>query len=238
MFIAHEAPVPNIALVRELTDLDFVIAHFVHEEPGYAEACRERPKGRYLILDNGFFELRQTFSPKDLLETAKMVEADCVIAPDIVNDFPSTKEMVKEFLFLAKDTQFAVGAVIVGKDPEEMVKCFKWYTSLFSIQMMCWSFLGPRAEALSLIKRVPLDRAHHLLGFSTLDELAQVLPYFPGGCSIDTMKPVSAAYNKKEWQDTGRGGYKRPGMQEKVPSILLAENILEFRRRVRRVEPE
>ena len=238
MLIAHEAPVPNIPLVRELTDLDFMIAHFVHEEPGYVEVCRKRPKGRCLILDNGFFELHEPFSPRELFETAKMIKADCVIAPDIVDDFPSTREMVKEFLALTNGSKLTIGAVVVGKDPGEMVECFKWYASLPIIEMICWSFLGPRAEALSLIQKVPLDKAHHLLGFSTLDELAQVLPYFPGGCSIDTMKPVSAAYNKKEWGDIGRGGYKRPGMQEKVESILLAENILEFRKRVQRVESE
>lgn len=238
MLIAHEAPVPNISLVRELTDLDFAIAHFVHTEKGYAEAYRKRPKGRCLILDNGFFELEKPFSPKDLLETAKMVRADVVIAPDIVNDFPSTKEMVEEFLALARDSPLALAAVVVGKNPEEMVKCFEWYTSLPEIQMLCWSFLGPRLEALSLIKKVPLDRAHHLLGFSTLDELAQIVPYFPGGYSIDTMKPVSAAYNKEEWGDVGRGRYKRPGMQEKVPSIFLADNILDFRKKVQRIEAE
>ncbi len=228
--IAHESLYDTVYTVQEYTDLDFTISHFALARPTYAEAYAKRPQGRVLILDNGKFELQKAQEDEKVLEAADAVKANYVISPDTFGDVKQTLRALERFL--PKANSFEVAAVVVGQTPEEQIECYNAYRKIDEIGMYCWSFLYPRAEALA---QVVLDstKPHHLLGFGTCRELKETLkPFYRDnlGVTLDTMKPLSAAYAKERLVDRGRGGYKRPFLGDMLSSVeLLVLNMGIFR---------
>lgn len=233
MQIAHEAPISLINKVRELTTLDFAIASYAYESEEYARMYATRSPWRVLILDNGKFELGAPLTPQAVLMAAHALRADYVIPPDHIDDFTKTRSSFLQFReMLQRWPRPALAPVIVGSSIEEMIRCYVFYREQ-GVDMYCWSFLGPRAEALKL---APLKKGerHHLLGFSDKKELRECLRSLKGlQVSIDTSKPVNAACALSSLRDEGRGRYRRPPLQyrsstSKVEDLVKA-NILTFK---------
>ncbi len=229
--IAHEAPIPHIQFVQERTDFDFAIAHFALEYSAYAYAYARRSLNRILIMDNGKFELVNPLSISEVLRAADLTGANYVVAPDHFGDIERTKKSLDQFLEATdKMPWLGVAAVVVGNTPAELKDCYNYYTTIAEIDMYCWSFLTDRVSGIAL-STIDVHKPHHLLGFSTKKELAETLIMLRHSLvlSIDTMKPVSAAYSGLALQDAGRGKYVRPDLTEKLDEELLGQNIDTFR---------
>lgn len=238
--IAHEAPIKNIKLVQSLTDLDFAIAHFTLKYPKYAIAFADRPKNRILIMDNGLFELSSPVSQEYVLTAAELTRADYIISPDVTFSRRDTLQHLTKFLAL-NESRFRVGAVICGDSTLEQYACYQTYTSL-PIDMYCFSFLhSNRAEVLEMLlqnRTYDFTKPHHLLGFSSYEELAQCIANFPSSLSLslDTMKPISAAFHQTcVGYGDQRGKFIRPEMtEEKMCEEMLIRSVQDFAKNIRR----
>lgn len=224
--IAHETPADTSEIVRENTDLDFIIAPYAIESNWYLEK-HKKVEGRMSILDNGFFECKQPVTMECLLALAKVLNTDYVILPDYLADFKRTRIQMEQNLRVKSPQKYA--AVIVGHSVEEMLECYAYYQTREEIVMYCWTFMSPRAIVFNKLS-VDRTKKHHLLGFSTCQEFKIVKASLEKDFSIDTMKPVSAAYNGVQLTDCGRGKYKRPDLTQKCSDKnLLKENIAIFK---------
>lgn len=222
--VAFESTIPLIEWVRERTDFDFVIGNYVLEYPAYAKKYRERPDGRRLILDNGFFEFRKPLSCSDLLRAAEKVRANFVVPPDVLSDSSLSLRLLEDFI-RANAGSFATAPVVVGKTVSEQVTYYGVLTRYYPIDMYCFTFKAERAKVLqqvALNSRLP----HHLLGFSTREEFAECTKALEGvETSLDTMKPLSATFLGQELEDVGRGKRVRPPLEADLDRELLKRNV-------------
>lgn len=227
--IAHEAPVEYIRLVQSRTDIDFALAHHVLANEEYRKAYLYRDSGRQLILDNSFFELGSPISLPDLVKASFAVCADWVISPDVLGDFERTTAMLKETLKYSFCGQLA--AVMSGRDASEIAECYRFFEASGRVKMYCWAFGSDRVGAIKLLNSV--GGRHHLLGFSTLDEIIEcereLSKRGATNISLDTWKPVSAAHCGEVVRDAGRGTYKRPELGSIINTDLLQFNLGVFR---------
>lgn len=225
-------PTKYIQQVRRRSDMDFALAHLVLKDVGYLRAYRFRPRGRKLLLDNGLFENGEPLPIADLVEAAKLVDATYVIAPDRTDDWKWTCDKVVEFIE-ACDQNFGVAAVITGPEPAQMAKCYKFYASI-GVDMYCWTFLLDRYSAIRQITDdgvgIDKEKPHHLLGFSTREELRMTVGELPFRLqlSLDSSKPINAAFSGERIADSGRGKYKRPSLDSEIDEVLLDANISTF----------
>lgn len=225
--IAHEASASCVPLVQEHTEFDFVISPYILKFPGYASAYLRDPK-RVIMLDNGLFELLYPLDATTVLGIADRLQATTVIPPDVLWNFEQTKKEFGTFQEKAGG-RYKLAPVVVGQTLKEMAECYAWYVAQ-GVDTICWSFLTNREEAMRLVKDWCPSIKTHFLGFSTCSELRSVLEILRADCSIDTGKPVAAAYNNLLLDDIGRGAYKRPDIASSIPVSNLVEiNMKIFR---------
>ena len=229
--VAHEATVNLFKSVRSLTDYDFGIASYVLSSETYARLCCTRGEDRMLILDNGAFELGEPLLFEDLERAARLAKPDYTIAPDYFGDMARTLQAVSDFCerwVLSK-----VGAAVVGLTPELQITCYDQIRKNPGVEMICWVFGHPRAEALTQLKAISQAHKHHLFGFNTIKELKSCLKEFARlgvkEVSLDTSKPISAAFGGEVLENKGRGAYRRPLVEDHVSPSLATYNMGIFR---------
>lgn len=228
VYYACECPTAHIKLTQQHTDFDFVIAHHVLEDNEYAATYMKRNIGRILILDNGFFELGAPLSNTQILEAAVKVNADFIVPPDHMGDFIRTKQLLKDFIKIKG--KYKIAPVVVGSNPGELARCYDYYTNTPEVDMYCLAFGTERAAALKMVRTIDKNKPHHLLGFSTLKEFRSCLDIMQlPSVSLDTSKPVNAAYAGKIIKDLGRRSYVRPALDAKIDEKLLVKNIATFK---------
>ena len=62
------------------SNMHLVLAHLVDTDEAYAQFYHDRTE--FKIMDNGAFELGESYEPKKLLELAKKCNADVIVLPD------------------------------------------------------------------------------------------------------------------------------------------------------------
>jgi hypothetical protein len=192
--LSMEVPVCRLQRLNVLADLDFALAHKVLEDPAYATYYRTRVRGRKLILDNSVHELGTPLSPDLLLQAARCVNADFLIAPDNIENAPWTLQQYLRLRTWARSGDPEIVGVICGdtlKQREELLDAMQWSG------MVCLPFRKPRLEWWEELPRLHTHRRIHLLGVSTLDELrswTRIAHSYPDTeFSVDTAKPIKAA---------------------------------------------
>jgi hypothetical protein len=95
---------------------------------------RAKRLGNYVILDNGLAE-GQAASPSYLLEVAKDLSVDEIVAPDMMTDTKGTLTGVRSFLSRheAAINGFNVMAVAQGRSMQEFRRCTKAYSDMPAI---------------------------------------------------------------------------------------------------------
>lgn len=189
--------------IRKYTDLDFVLAHKVLEDEEYADLFNHRRPDRELILDNSMHELGAPLSTKDLLEAAKRVRADYIIAPDRLKEPEWNLEQYR-LLRDAKRSSFAhdsrLAVVLSGNSAE---KRRDFIADVHDADMLCLPYREPRLEW--YIEQRPHWRRIHLLGMSSLLELEAwmwLLRMVSGHVfTLDTAKPVKAGIIGRRMND-------------------------------------
>ena len=59
-----------------------VLAHLVDTDEVYADFYRHSPTDNYIIMDNGAFELGESYKPDELIRLAKKCGANAIVLPD------------------------------------------------------------------------------------------------------------------------------------------------------------
>lgn len=192
-----------------LTDLDFILAHKVLQDPKYARHFLHRPKGRELILDNSTHEFGKPLPLSDLHTAAELVNADMLIAPDIVNETMSLEQYrlniqwMQDTIMEFAGTKTLIAGVLCGHSKRHRdeyldqtglldVLCFTFHDS----HRLTWYHDFEQHDSFHTFKRV------HVLGVSSLDEMErwyEISERYPGcDMSIDTTKAVKwGAQGKK-----------------------------------------
>ena len=187
-------------------DCHLVLAHRVLQDKEYAHFYRLQ-KG-YKILDNSLMENGHTALPlAQVLEAAKLINADEVVIPDAFRDARGTLELAaRNFEWLRQTDQMHLykwAVVAHGQTPAEWKACYSelvtntsWPVSVVHIpKVMDELWPGGRCGLLHWLERTfqyAMYKEHHLLGIWTNPlEILQVsgLTWIR---SCDTALPVQA----------------------------------------------
>lgn len=186
--LAMEIPTAYLQTWTAWTDLDFVLAHRVLEDPVYARFYAERSASRELILDNSMHELGHPLPVSDLVAAAKLVAADYVIPPDRLGEPETNLSWYLDARDAFAGTSHKVGAVLCGRTFDER---FMYLQEVRDAPMLLLPFREPRLdwffEQKSQIQRFPRI---HLLGVNELVELWNFNQVAGANWSVDTAKPI------------------------------------------------
>lgn len=131
-------PISHLELANYGSGMHMALTHLVTpDRPKYSEFYRERSeKGDFILLDNSAFELEKTgkgLDPEPVLNAAKQIQANEVIATDVLLDgdatVESTRNFIKEhdkfYLHANEDERIPqIMAVVQGKTMEEWLDCY------------------------------------------------------------------------------------------------------------------
>jgi len=203
---------PALYYYAGATDYHLIPAHHFQWENDLGAQIRSfyrflAQRGDYIILDNGVTELGRAMPTEDLFYTARMMQVNEVVLPDVFDDAEGTIESTLTALeVLDKEVgpwhpRFM--AVVHGKTWEEWEHCYRVFMEEPRIRtiglpkVMTRNF-GDRVYALRRVARMPRlsGKEYHCLGvwddpFEIL-KLADEHPWIRG---IDTSYPVMSGVN-------------------------------------------
>jgi len=208
MLLACEIPTHYLLEWNAMTDLDFVLAHRVLEDEGYARFHRNRRAARELILDNSLHELGASLPIADLLRAAQLVRADYVISPDRFGDPDWTIEQYWQ-LQEAAEGAFCLGVVLHGQTEDERRSFLQ---DVNSADMLCLPYRANRLAWYEESREYIHDWWFriHLLGVNTLDELRSFAAHSKkktgsqsrvARWSVDTSKPIKLGIDGRRIDD-------------------------------------
>lgn len=211
-----ELPTSCIRQFASEESIHFCIANYVLSDQAYANAYRELLHGpkEEVIIDNGAYEAGAPLSLEDMDKAASLLYPVtpkllliCADKPGSVHESLALTLEYRDY-FRKAYPRILLGAVVQGNTLQEEI----WsYRSLLdeNFDFICLSFLWNRPE---FLRHQPLNphTRHHFLGCFGLEELLFIREHIPlpPNTSIDTAKPVKAAYNHQTLQDYQRAGSK------------------------------
>jgi len=173
-FIVPEAYINPIGMN---SDMHLVLAHEILKRKTYTARYRalKKSKKHFIILDNGAFELGKPLPTKKLIEAAKIVNADEIVAPDIRGNLSATLKAVKRFIMFLRiyhEKKFSVAGVVQGSSLDECIKCIAEYQINPNISTVCIPMIDPISDIHSWIKdkntRIIQNRLYLLKGMSRM----------------------------------------------------------------------
>lgn len=160
-------PLSHLDLASFGSGIHMALTHIALESDDYVKTYqRYKNKGEYIILDNSAFELEQQgrgLDPKPVLEAAKAIGADEVIATDVLCEgdetVKSTRNFISEFrAFFGEEIRQGkpvpkIMAVPQGKSIEEWIDCYARLVVMDGVDVIGFSkisvpvsFGGPNAR--------------------------------------------------------------------------------------------
>jgi len=163
--------------------MHLVLAHLVEQDEKYAAFYRRRME--FKIMDNGAFELGESYAPDKLIELANKCLADAVVLPDYpfyhssrtilesTKLIPAIKENMMSTMFVP---QSQVGEL------EDWITAYRWASENDDVDIIGMSILGipnalphiPAAYARVVMTQILIDRGifnfnkyHHYLGLNS-----------------------------------------------------------------------
>lgn len=226
----HEAYAIGSQLKKELDRLQNILDGKSNDEPNiklkrkYLEYYRGRSELK--ILDNGLFENEVAESPMEIITKAFLVDADVVIAPDILYDGDATIKEAKHFVEVVKLFQrtkpLQIMAVPQGSSPEEYLDCYSQLVNNPGIDMIGLSILSldKSFEKYTGIKSIHVNRIiginylwaqgvfhpqkwHHLLGLGDRQDELAAYGHIKNIRSNDTSSPILHGLRKREYLEDG-----------------------------------
>lgn len=190
------------------SSMHLVLAHLVDTDEQYADFYARRSE--YKIIDNGAFELGESYDPEKLIDLAKKCKADAVVLPDYpaqhsLRTIEAAQKLAPQVHEAGFKTMF-VPQSEVG-ELEQWIDAYKWGTERTDlVDIMGMSILAmpnaiphiPRAYARVVLTQLLLDRGifdhslyHHYLGLNSGPNL-EVPPLLKMGAmdSCDSSSPV------------------------------------------------
>lgn len=128
-------PISHLKEFSNLGEMDMSLAHMVLEDPKgpYTKYYQEQSKkGRFVILDNGLFELEARgvgVGIDAVLDAAEITNPSEIIAEDVLFDGAKTIDSTKRFLDTMDKRgvlgKYSVMGVIQGRTETEWMDCFE-----------------------------------------------------------------------------------------------------------------
>lgn len=152
MKLAFITPTAYLEKFSSQGDIFLALAHLIDDEGNneYARFHRRMSEqGRRVILDNGLFEGAQV-STDQLLQRARVIDAQCVCAPDALFDSKGTIKLFKEFIRAKHDAGLVceVMGIPQANTPTEWWECFQFMQAQSDCDMLGLSILSiPHAFA-------------------------------------------------------------------------------------------
>lgn len=163
--------------------MHLVLAHLVDEDEVYANFYASRDE--FKIMDNGAFELGESYDPTKLIELGSKCKADAIVLPDYPFE-PASKTVGASAAMIdpVKDAGFQTMFVPQSRtdDVEDWIDAYVWASETPSVDIIGMSILGI-PNALSFIHpgyaRVVMtallqdrgvfnyDKYHHYLGLTS-----------------------------------------------------------------------
>jgi len=190
MKLALEARTDMLEMVQPFADFDWILAHKVLEDEGYAKFYKESDKPRF--IDNSVNEIGEPVSIEDMKKVWGVLGGGYIVAPDWIGDATKTVEAygkcVEEF-----GEENVVG-VLQGGTFQEALGCLNVFRGMVAVPYDIGSKKKDPPWLMALrrilvVSNIPSDRYIHLLGFTSIDELWWYTNR-PNVVSIDTGIPI------------------------------------------------
>jgi len=216
------------------------------KNPLYVGAYRRAAsRGDYIVLDNGAAE-GQTAPDKQLLEAARMLRAQEIVAPDVIKDSFATIARTKTFC--SKFGEDLVGlkvmAVAQGNKLANFRTCIDNLARLSKVGVIgiprhIIDTLDSKAARIDLANWIqeayPLRFGIHLLGTNPrwLHEIKSAATYAPHIRSVDSSLPFTYTIQNTRLSTTTKTFTRHPRFftmdwSRDVPANLLRDNIQTF----------
>lgn len=235
--ISHEVPSALFPFHDLINDYPYVLAHLLNKNEDYTKFYKEKLKeSAYSILDNSAFELGKPIDGQLLIDLAQEFEPTHVVIPDALHDYGLTKQLSVEFVSLINNqkndisSDFKFIGVCQGKNFEEAIDCFKFFTNNHYIDIIAIPFdlfpdsdhVTDRFRFLQQIYDI-YGKNHkikiHLLGCKNPVEfqLFKKQPFRNYIYSIDTSSPIVNGFVGNKLTEHG--------LVQPKPKEKLADNI-------------
>jgi len=198
-------PPVHHADMMELGDFYFVLAQRLIKDDMWIGYLRDKASpDKIILLDNGAFELEKSISTDELLDLAKRIGADEVVAPDHVMHGAESFEMARDFISVCP-RRLDIVAIPHGRTIMEVANYYEQLAKMAKVSVIGLSVVfHKRHHKLRphlyhyLVKtgKWTTKMYHHLFG---LDSLVELWCYNPGDIrSVDTSLPFSMAHIEKK----------------------------------------
>lgn len=204
------APTPYLERYARKSRCHLVLAHIVDTDPYYADFYFEASAaGDRIIMDNGAFELGESYAPNKLIELGHRCGADALVLPDYPGqESGKTINAAFEFIPLMKEAGFKTMFVPQSRvgDMDDWIDSYTWAAQHPDIDIIAMSILGipnalphiPAAYARVVMTQLLIetgvfakDKYHHYLGLNAGPKL-EIPPLLKMGAldSLDSSNPV------------------------------------------------
>jgi len=187
--------------------MHLVLGHLVDTDETYANFYANRSE--FKIMDNGAFELGESYAPEKLIELGRYCRADAIVLPDYpFQDQMRTVRAAKELMGEVKSEGFQTFFAPQSEtgDLEGWIEGYQWASENDDIDIIGMSILGvpnaiphiPKPYARVVMTQILIERGifnfdkyHHYLGLNAGPKL-EVPPLIAMGAidSIDSSNPV------------------------------------------------
>lgn len=206
--MTHFAAVAPLAIHRELDKVgmlgtyQLLIATEVLKDPDeYADFWQHRTPDQYIILDNGVIEEGFPLLMKDLVRSARLVDANAIVLPDAIDDCKMTIKLARktaaEYFELGGGRDLV--GVVQGTTWDECLNCADTLVDIgvdrLAVPRGLTKNLGSRVELVQYIADT-YGKLMHVLGFS--DNVADDIEAAASHklvVGMDAATPVWAALN-------------------------------------------
>lgn len=228
--------------------MHLVLAHLVDTDEVYADFYASR--NEFKIIDNGAFELGQSYDPTKLIELGLKCRADAIVLPDYPFE-PASKTVEASLALIdpVKDAGFKTMFVPQSKtgNIEDWIRGYVWASETPSIDIIGMSILGiPNAldkihigYARVVMTQILIERGlfnfnkyHHYLGLNAGPKLE--IPSLIGTGALDSCDssgPVWAGINDVSYEEETDSLSPRSKIQKQVDfAYLMTDNNCELSR--------
>lgn len=179
------APTPYLEKYAGQSPAHLVLAHIVDKDPYYAQFYRElSERGDRIIMDNGAFELGESYAPEKLVDLGELCGADALVLPDYpFQPAQVTIDAAEKWIPFFKSAGFKTMYVPQSEkgNTEDWINGYEWAANNPEIDIIGMSILGvpnaiphiPEAYARVVMTQMLFDRGifakgkyHHYLGLN------------------------------------------------------------------------
>jgi len=203
-----ELPIAHLDLYDQF-DYDFVIASTCVSHPEYFEFYKNVPKDRFMILDNGAFELGESISDYDYLKIAKALQPNVVVIPDVLRNPRKTLDRFRSFMsvwvtnsLIFPTTQLM--GVIQANGSMDVAHTLGAFYEAHDIPWIGVPYVSD-VDRIALIKSHPEWENVHILGLPVASDIL-TLCTLPNVKTIDSSLPVKVTKRGEEINLTSQAG--------------------------------